>query len=124
MKRDMDLVRAILMEVENVPDEDARRGVTSIDGYDSATFARHVQLMQEAGLVEAAVVRADGVGAIKVRVDRLTWKGHDFLDAIRNDTVWSKTKSAVAETVGSASFDVLKAVAASLAMKALGLGGA
>jgi len=123
MKRDMDLVRAILMEVENAPEEDARRGVTSIDGYDSIAFVHHVELMQEAGLVEATVVRADGVGAIKARVDRLTWKGYDFLDAIRSDAIWSKTKSAVTETVGSASFDVLKAVAVSLAMKALGLGG-
>jgi len=98
--------------------------VTAIDGYDSITFAHHVELMQEAGLVEATVVRADRVGAIKARVDRLTWKGYDFLDAIRSDAIWSKTKSAVTETVGSASFDVLKAVAVSLAMKALGLGGA
>ncbi len=40
----------------------------------------------------------------------LTWGGHDFLDAIRNDDVWSKTKSTVQEKVGSATFEVVKAL--------------
>lgn len=37
----------------------------------------------------------------------LSWKGQEFLDTIRDDSIWKKTK----EKAGSASFDVLAAVA-------------
>jgi hypothetical protein len=41
----------------------------------------------------------------------LTWDGHEFLDAIRNDTVWNKTKRVIADKGGSIPFDVLKDLA-------------
>jgi hypothetical protein len=46
-----------------------------------------------------------------VGLSTLTWPGHDLLDAIRNDTVWESTKTQVKKTVGSASLEVVKAVA-------------
>jgi len=55
---------------------------------------------------------------VAARADRLTWQGYDFLDAVRSDAVWSKTKSTIAATVGSASLEVVKAVAVSIAMRA------
>ena len=39
----------------------------------------------------------------------LTWQGHEFLDAARNDTIWRKAKKKVLETTGGLAFDVLKA---------------
>ena len=30
-------------------------------------------------------------------VGSLAWKGHDFLDKIREDTVWKKTKQVIAQ---------------------------
>jgi Hypothetical protein (DUF2513) len=44
---------------------------------------------------------------------RLTWEGHDFLDAIRDPEIWCKTKSG-AEEVGSFTFDLLKELAVGL----------
>lgn len=118
MVRDMDVVRSILLEVESIAPGEARGGVSSLAGCDELTFAGHIELLKEVGFVEAAVARANGVGAVAARVERLTWQGHDFLDAIRSDSVWSKTKSTIAATVGSASLEVVKAVAVSIAMKA------
>lgn len=115
MKRDMDLIRTILLEAEATAAEQA---VVRIDGYDDSNYAYNVWLMEQAGLVEAAVVRASGHIPIKAHVFSLTWAGHDFLDAVRNDSIWAKTKARVAETAGSASFDVLKAVASAIALKA------
>ena len=116
--RDMDVVRSILLEVESLDPGEAGNSLSSLPGLDEFTFAGHVELLKEAGFVEAAVARASGVGAVAARADRLTWQGHDFLDAIRSDTVWSKTKSTIAATVGSASLEVVKAVAVSIAMRA------
>ena len=121
MVRDMDLVRAILLAAEQLVPGERPDSVSSIPGYDQLIFAGHVELLKEAGFVEAAVARASGVGAVEARVDRLTWEGHDFLDAIRSDTVWAKTKSTIASTLGSASLEVVKAVAVSIALKSLGL---
>lgn len=60
-------------------------------------------------------MRADGVGPIAATISSLTWNGHEFLDNVRNDTVWAKLKRAVAEKGGAVSFDVLKALALSYA---------
>ncbi|WP_263626499.1 DUF2513 domain-containing protein [Xinfangfangia pollutisoli] len=40
----------------------------------------------------------------------MTAKGHDFLDAIRNDTVWNKAKSGAA-AVGGMTLGMLKDLA-------------
>jgi hypothetical protein len=40
----------------------------------------------------------------------LTWEGHEFLDAARDDTRWSKAKKLVQEKGGSLMFEALKAV--------------
>jgi len=61
MQRDVDLVRQILLHVESSDEEALRQQPLAIHGYDLATVARHVELMQEAGLVDAHVMRANGV---------------------------------------------------------------
>lgn len=111
MQRDMDLVRSILTAVEGSDEEALRRQPLAIQGYDSATIARHVEIMEEAGLVDAHVMRADGIPPYAARVFRLTWAGHDFLEATRNDTIWAKTKQFIKEKGGGASFEIIKAVA-------------
>jgi hypothetical protein len=79
--------------------------------------------MQEAGLVDAHVMRADGVPPYAARVFRLTWQGHDFLEATRNDTIWVKTKNFIMEKGGGASFEIVKAVALKYAAAHFGLEG-
>jgi hypothetical protein len=45
----------------------------------------------EAGLVDGDIVKdGNGYPAATAAI-RLTWKGHEFLDAARNDTIWKKT---------------------------------
>ena len=48
---------------------------------------------------------------IRVIAFNLTWDGHEFLDAIRNEGTWNKIKAFVKEKSASLSFDVIKAVA-------------
>jgi hypothetical protein len=117
----MDLVRAILLKVEESEPFTVNEKSFSDAGYDPFDVARHVELMEEARLLEAGIARASGAGAIAARIERLTWPGHDFLDSVRSDTVWQKTKATILEKVGSASFDVIKAVATAVALKSLGL---
>lgn len=117
MKRDMDLVRQILRAME------ARawmeRQPLVLDGRTEEEMAYHVKLLAEANLVEAvdASTRA-GLNWIPIA---LTWDGHEFLDAAREDTRWNIAKRTVTEKAGAVTFEVLKQVLVSLAKKAVGL---
>lgn len=63
----------------------------------------HTQLLLDAGFVEGRVFDEE-----TCVVQRLTWAGHDFLDAMRDDTVWKKAKEHVLKPGASWTFDVLK----------------
>src|SRR4051812_7449391 len=111
MKRDMDLCRCILQELENSP-----VGVTgtnacelSIEGHDRAEVRYHVRLLSDAGLIETVDSLFPAEGEVCVP-RRLTWAGHEFLDASRKDTIWQTAKRIAVEKTGGLSFDVLKAV--------------
>ena len=49
---------------------------------------------------------------------RLTWAGHDYLDAVRDPKVWQKTKDAT-EKVGSWTFEIVKELAKSFVTEEL-----
>lgn len=49
---------------------------------------------------------------------RLTWLGHEFLDAARDDGRWEKAKSAISK-VGGWSFEVVKHILVELAKDAI-----
>lgn len=118
MKRDIDLIRKILLEVEK---KDSPTGWATIhfDGYSSEEVSYHVRLLAEAGYLEAINLTS------KSRFDwhpvNLTWSGHEFLDAARDSTLWNKAKKHLVSKVPSVSFDVLKTLLVSYAKEALGL---
>lgn len=106
MKRDMDLIRRIVLTTADLPYGEQ---LQEMDGVDEETFVTHVIWLSEAGLVKA--ITEDGVGPSEARyafVFRLTWSGCEFADAIRNDTLWAKAKSNVLKPGMSFTFDVLK----------------
>lgn len=114
MRRDMDLVRRILMVAADASGPVPIEALTS-DECPRALVCYHLRIMDEAGLVKVGRLAADGDPCYAASVERLTWEGNDFLDAVRSDTVWSKVKTKVAQAVGSASFEVVKAAAAKVA---------
>lgn len=106
MKRDMDLVRKIMLAVE-ASERPLDSTLIRIAGYTPDTITEHMRLLNEAGLVE-------GISAYSVEHRlkwielRLTWNGHDFLDAARNESIWTETVAEVRKKTGSAPFEVLK----------------
>jgi YD repeat-containing protein len=111
MKRDMDLVRKILLAFDENRSGFAPRPLT-IDGYTDEEVGYHVLLMDEAGLlVGKEVTSSSGSKSPSAIPIRMTWDGHDFLDAARDAGRWSKATAAV----GSAAFDVLKFALGALA---------
>jgi len=118
MKRDMDLVRYILMTVEKA-DGGVQIDDLTVDGkWSLSMVAYHVELMKARGLVDAQVYHAGDtvVGGI---VTALTWDGTDYLDAVRDDAVWKRTKDVVRKSVGSTTLDVIKQAAVMVATSAI-----
>ena len=104
MIRNMDLARKILFELEKAPFKTGWAEI-QLDGYSQDEIVYHVMLLAEAGLIRAIDV-SHGSNNIW-RPVRLTWEGHEFLDAARDDTRWNKAKG-VMDQVGGFVFDIGK----------------
>lgn len=120
MKRDMELVRLILLQVEEAGHGSVKSSDFEADGYDETTAAYHIELMGEAGLIQVNVLKFFG-DAKEGTVERLTWAGHEFVDATRNEAVWRKTLQTVKQHGGLLSFDLIKQLALKFGAQQLGL---
>jgi Hypothetical protein (DUF2513) len=99
----MDLVRAILNEVEEkLPAIGPMANRVTVEGYDSATIDGHIEIMIEAGLL-----KGKGLGAGGIMVTGLPWAGHDFIGAAKDNTIWAKAKGSILKHGSSISFDLL-----------------
>ena len=111
MKRDWDTIREILTTLE---DNTLPNNILQLSDFPSAQTANisyHAELLLEAGLVDGEMQKTIGRGAHGVFITRLTWHGHEFLDAINNDTVWEKTKKSFTNSGISMTFELIKSVA-------------
>lgn len=108
MKRDMSLIREILLSIEE-HDE-----VLPVEGFSSEIIKSHVKLLIEARLVER---KSFGVNSFMTTVTKLTWTGHEFLDSIREEQVWNTIKSEFREAGMSTIIKVGKDLAEGFAKK-------
>ena len=110
MKRDMGLIREILLQVEARPSVNDW-GPVEIDGRSQEEISYHVKMLDDDGLLEALDMRTLGPDGFKYDPKFLTARGHDFLDSIRSPSVWGKVKQQLAVVGGSASLEVVKTIA-------------
>lgn len=118
MKRDMDLVRCVLLEVEQA-DGGVPLADLTCDRWSVVEVAYHVEMMQAHGLLDATLHRGNHGTVLLGEVHGLTWDGCDYLDAIRDDGVWAKTKKVVREAVGSTTMAVIREAACMVATQAI-----
>lgn len=95
MKRDLNLIRLLLLVVEG---EEPK---PDLSGYTQEQQAYHMAKLIEANLVHGGIVRDENGSSVGASAVELTWAGHEFLDAARNETIWKKvggklTKAGVA----------------------------
>lgn len=118
MKRDMELIRKILFEFEKMPLNHSVNKI-EIESYSEEEITYNIILMNEAGLIEIKENSTlDGIGYFP---ERLTWQGHQFLENIKNETVWKSIKSAIVNIGGEVGFSVLKMIAEQKVTEFLGL---
>ena len=115
MKRDMDLVRELLLRVE----ED-RFDAAFIDNADADT-KYHIHLLIEQKWLERVLI-SQTIGASDPVIvsgrPQLSWDGHEFLETIRQKTVWEKIKKLIDEKGVGLSIDGIK-IAAPLVVKSM-----
>jgi len=120
MKRDMDLIREILIKLEEHEHGNAPREL-EIEGYTDEQIYHHVFLLGQANLLMVRLCAPMGCPSPAAEALSMTWEGHDFLDAIRSDKTWDKTKRKITEAGGSMPFDIVKNIAIAIGMKQIGL---
>lgn len=119
MTRNMDLIRDILLAIEAKPPGEIIQTFMLPDHYTKAEVVYHLRLANEARYLDGLVdFHRDGA---MLALHGLTNKGHDFLDAIRSDTVWNKTKEKLKEVGGTAALETVKSLAVSIGAKLLAM---
>jgi hypothetical protein len=110
MKRDMDLLRLLLLKAEEQPFTGAIPPI-EIPGHTVEEVYYHALLAKDAGFVEASFCMG-----YEFFIERLTYSGHEFMDAAREDRLWNKAKETVLKNAGTLTVESLK-VALSLIMQ-------
>jgi hypothetical protein len=115
MKRDVDLMRQLLLDMErHGPDcsIDALRNGSPQEADERTRF--HVRLLVDAGLVKETDRPSAGLPCV-----RLTNAGYEFVELCRSSARWREAKWVVEEHTGGVSLSVLRAVLTKWAMEGI-----
>lgn len=116
MRRDMELVRYILI---TVGDADGPVDMLSRlpEGITAQVMGYHVELLAAHGLIDADPPKKDMCGDyLYITVNGLTWDGEDWLESTQDHRVWTKAKEVIAKSAGSVTFQVIKDTCSLVAM--------
>jgi hypothetical protein len=119
MKRDFDLIRKMVLAIEDAPS--GRAPNLSFEGHTLAQVRYHAYLLVDAGLARGSEVTSMGGEGPEALIANLTWAGHEFAEAARDDTRWMKAMGVVREKGGAITIDLLKQLLGSLMKGAFGL---
>jgi hypothetical protein len=120
MKRDLELIRNILLDIEANPPGQEITGFT-YDGKENAEILEHVELLLDANYIEGKVIHDAGGHPRACWVRRMTWIGQEFLAKAKNDTVWKKVMAQANDKGMSASMSVINGLLEAAAKKYVGL---
>ena len=108
MVRDWEQLLHVLEDIER---ERVIDRLTSIDEADGDLYCGHLLLAEDAGLIEGLHVRRledRSWGYDREAYPRLTFAGHDMLDALRSSKVWREVKRTASELMVPISMELIK----------------
>jgi len=103
MKLNKELIREILLEVESTEDPLSLKTL-NLPGHTDEEISYHICLLAEAGFLKAHDLTT--LNGFNWSATRLTYEGHEFLDTIRDNEIWRKTKE-IAKIAGISSINAL-----------------
>ena len=111
MKKDMDLCRKLLLKIEET-------GTAiydlSVENYPKEQVAYHCKILHEAGFLSDYKQLYGDDKLISFGVGALTWAGNEYLDKIRDNTIWGKIKTSINEKGLMLSFEIVKSTVAKM----------
>lgn len=112
MKRDMDLIRKILLTVEKEykPGETFMLGL-KVEDYDMSIIAEHCDLLYQQGFLKSYKPSYASNKIHIFAIGNITASGYDYLDLIRDDGVWDKTKKEIEKQKIPSTFETIAKVA-------------
>lgn len=116
MKRDLDLVRLILIAIENSADDEPGSIRLPRHEVDPLHLAYHIRLLHEGRLIHAVENRGSAIVP-----HSLTWHGHEFVTAIRDDGIWQAIKAIEGGAGGNLPFAMLYELAIRELRRSIGL---
>jgi hypothetical protein len=117
----MDLIRQVLFKMEDHSGGFAPSNCEIEGDFTAAQIGYHVWLLGNAGLMKVTDVTSLGSEAPQAIARNLTWEGHDFIAAARNDTIWAHAKEKAKSVGGALSLGVFKQLLESLVKHQLGI---
>jgi Hypothetical protein (DUF2513) len=120
MKRDLELVRKMLLAIEDAetgfaPDE------LAFDGHTQAQVGYHAYLLVDGGFATGSDITDTSCTGPVWCISSLTWTGHEFAAAARDENRWKKAIGLVKEKSGTITMDALTQLLGSLMRGSLGL---
>jgi hypothetical protein len=109
LKRDWNIIRAILLRLELAETPNTALNADDLSPYAEQDVAYNIRLLSEAGYIKANILESkSGDGLIAAALARsLTNSGHELLDTIRSDTVWSKIQDKFKASGVDMTFDLV-----------------
>lgn len=111
MKRDMELIRKILIKLEDDTNPKVWKTI-EIEGKEQKEISYHIKLLSEEKMIEA---RDSGLEPLLLwQAKSLTTQGHDFLDSIRDRSIYTKMKENMGERLATMPLSLVSSVALEL----------
>ena len=120
MRRDLDLIRKIILAVEALPGGSLNQEL-KLDGYTREEVGYHSYLVVDSGLALGEDVGFMEDTSPIWQISQLTAAGHDFADSARNDTTWNKAKGLLMDKGGSFTIEIVKELLTRVVKGSLGL---
>lgn len=113
MKRDMDLVRKIMLKIE---DEYAYTALYNlkVEDYTVEQIATHCKMLYEAGLISDYKAFYSDNKLSNFGIGNLTWDGYEYLEKVRDNSRWKQIKDVAKEKGLPLAIEVIKKIADSL----------
>jgi hypothetical protein len=116
MKRDLDLIREILLSVESWNDsQPLTLGSLTYEGKTKQEIGYQLELLEDVGYIDVRIIKDHGgTGYLDAFIVRMKMAGHEYLASVRSPEVWNKTKTTLEKVGGGAALDVVKDIASKI----------
>ena len=118
MKRDMELIRRVMLAVEKSKDP-YELVDPKFEGHTETEISYQIALLDDAGLLHGQDRSA--IGIFRWSAGALTWSGHEFVEAVRDEAVWKEALTIAGMTDDGVVFEILQKALMQILEKRAGL---